>query len=99
MTLKEKILYSLAILLMFFMLSFILFSDNGLLDLQALKTDKKELLKRNYELEQENLVLYREIDRLKNDLKYIENVARKELGMVGKDEVVVKIDDSSEKSQ
>ena len=31
-----------------------------------------------------------EIDRLKNDPKYIENIARKELGMIGEDEVILK---------
>ena len=37
-------------------------------------------------------MLYREIDRVKNDLKYIENVARQELGMVGKDEVIFRME-------
>jgi len=31
-----------------------------------------------------------EIDRLKHDPAYIEDVARKEFGMIGKDEILVK---------
>jgi cell division protein FtsB len=34
--------------------------------------------------------LYNEIERLKNDDKYIENIARQELGMIGKDEMILK---------
>jgi cell division protein FtsB len=41
-------------------------------------------------------MLYREIDRVKNDLKYIENVARQELGMVGKDEVILRMEQPPE---
>ena len=49
------------------------------------------LLKKNHELIQKNLSLYREIERLKNDPEYVENVARNELGVIGKDEVVIKV--------
>jgi cell division protein FtsB len=80
-------------LLMFFMLLFILFTDNGYFDLQSLKVEKERLTDRNRRLEHENVVLYREIDRLKNDLEYIESVARRELGMVKKEEMVFKIDE------
>ena len=38
-----------------------------------------------------NLSLYREIDRLKHDPKYIEDVVRRELGLIGKDEVIFKL--------
>jgi cell division protein FtsB len=80
------------ILLLMFTALFILYSDNGLFDFHLLETEKKQLVKENQHLEHENLMLYREIDRLKNDLKYIENVARQELGMVGKDEVILRME-------
>ena len=70
---------------------FIIFSENGLADLKRLKTERDILLKKNDELTQKNLSLYREIERLKNDPEYVENVARKELGVIGKDEVVIKV--------
>jgi len=70
---------------------FILFSENGLSDLNRLKAERDGLLKKNAELIQQNLSLYREIERLKNDPEYVGNVARKELGVIGKDEVVIKV--------
>lgn len=70
---------------------FIIFSENGLADLKQLKTERDILLKKNDELIRKNLSLYREIERLKNDPEYVENVARKELGVIGKDEVVIKV--------
>jgi cell division protein FtsB len=42
----------------------------------------------SFELEKKNRALYGNIQRLKNDPEYIENIARTELGMVGKDELV-----------
>ena len=70
---------------------FTLYGENGLADLYRLKTERDILLKKNDELIRENLSLYREIERLKNDPEYVENVARNELGVIGKDEVVIKV--------
>jgi len=70
---------------------FTLFGENGLADLYRLKTERDILLKKNDELIRKNLSLYREIERLKNDPEYVENVARNELGVIGKDEVVIKL--------
>ncbi|MDF1590004.1 MAG: septum formation initiator family protein [Desulfobacterales bacterium] len=91
MNTRNKILLSFAILALFSMLLFIVFNEYGLADFRLLKQDRDRLLQKNAQLEQENLSLYRQIDRLKNDLKFIESVARQELGMVGKDEVVFKL--------
>jgi len=73
------------------MLLFIVFGENGLTDLYHLKIKKENLSKKNEELKKKNLSLYREIERLKNDPGYVEDVARKELGVIGKDEVVIKV--------
>jgi cell division protein FtsB len=88
---KKKIAIVLAIMTMCLMLLFIVFGENGLTDLYKLKMEKDNLLKKNDELKKENLSLYREIERLKNDPGYVEDVARKELGVIGKDEVIIKI--------
>ena len=57
-----------------------------------LKKDEeyRKLLQENEKLKQDNLSLYRTIERLKNDPEYIESIARKELGMIKKDEVILK---------
>lgn len=91
MTSKKNILLAFAIMILFWLLMFIIFSENGLADLKQLKTERDILLKKNDELIRKNLSLYREIERLKNDPEYVENVARKELGVIGKDEVVIKV--------
>ncbi len=76
---------------MFLLLFFVVFGENGSIDLNRLKVERARLLQKNTELKQENISLYREIDRLKNDPKYLENVARQELGVIGKDEVIIKV--------
>ena len=76
---------------MFLMLLFIVFGENSLTDLYKLKMEKDNLSKKNDELKKENLSLYREIERLKNDPNYVEDVARKELGVIGKDEMIIKV--------
>ena len=88
---KQNILFAFAIIVLFSLLMFTLFGEHGLADLNRLKTERDILSKKNDELIRENLSLYREIERLKNDPEYVENVARNELGVIGKDEVVIKV--------
>ena len=73
------------------MLLFIVFGENGLTDLYKLKMEKDNLSKKSDELKKKNISLYREIERLKNDPGYVEDVARKELGVIGKDDVIIKV--------
>lgn len=87
---KHNIMLSLAILILFSMLLLIVFAENGLVDLNSLKKERDRLVEKNESLARNNLVLYNEIERLKNDDKYIENIARQELGMIGKNEVILK---------
>ena len=82
---------TLTVVSIFLLLFFVVFGENGLLDFNRLKTERDGLLQKNAELKQENISLYREIGRLKNDPKYVENVARQELGVIGKDEVIIKV--------
>jgi cell division protein FtsB len=88
---KQNILIAVVILSLFSLLLFIVFGENGLADLNLLKTERDGLLKQNEELVQKNLSLYREIERLKNDPKYVEDVAKQELGVIGKDEIIFKV--------
>jgi cell division protein FtsB len=87
---RQKIFLSIVILVLFSLLLFIMFSDNGLADLFKLKSEKGRLLQENARLKRENLTLYRTIERLKNDPEYIESIARKELGMIRKGEIILK---------
>ena len=87
---RQKILLLFAILGLFSLLLFIMFSDNGLSDLFTLRGERDRLIQENMRLKRENLTLYRTIDRLKNDPAYIESIARRELGMIRKGEVILK---------
>jgi len=97
-TSKKSIFLAFGIVVLFYLLIFTIFGENGFADLKRLKTEKDILLKKNDELIQKNLSLCREIERLKNDPEYVENVARKELGVIGKDEVVIKVKKGTEKN-
>ena len=90
MTTKQNIILSLIILILFSMLFLIIFGDNGLVDFVLIKGERDSLIEKNEKLNQENLNMYREIDRLKNDPKFVENVVRQELGVIAKDEVIFK---------
>lgn len=87
---------SLVLLVLFNFLLVIVFGDNGLVDYALLKSERRQLLKSNEAVARENLALYREIDRLRNDLEYVENVARHDLGMIGKNELIFKFDTEPE---
>jgi cell division protein FtsB len=71
------------------LLLLIMIGDNGLIELSRLRNRQKTLVKQNEILAHENVNLYRTISRLKHDLAYIENVARNELGMVGKNDLIL----------
>lgn len=91
MSLKQKILLSLSILVIFSLLLFIIFGDNGLVDLNLLKTERDGLIEKNAGITINNLSLYREVDRLEHDSGYIEDVVRRELGLIAEGEVIFKL--------
>ncbi len=78
------------ILILFSLFLLIIFGDNGLVDFVLIKGEKNSLIEKNEKLNRKNLNMYREIDRLKNDPKFVESVVRQELGVIGKDEVIFK---------
>ena len=90
MTRNQSIFLSIAVVLLFSLLFFIIFGEHGFTDLNILKNERGQLAKKNEQLTHENLSLSVEIDRLKHDPRYIENIARQELGMVGENELILK---------
>ena len=90
MTKTQGILISFASLLLAALFFFIIVSEHGLADLIFLKQERSKLVEKNDRLTQENFSIGIEIDRLNHDPEYIENIARKELGMIGEDEVILK---------
>ncbi len=89
MSLRLKLVISAAMLMLIHLLALIVFGDNGLVELSTLRSREALLIQQNEIIENENVRLYRTIRRLKEDPVYIESVARSELGMVGKDDLVM----------
>jgi len=78
----------------------IIVGDNGMQDLNAMKLELNTLKAENEALQQKNIEMHRKIKRLKEDQEFIENIARQELKMIGKDEVVFKFkEDDALKTQ
>lgn len=90
MSRKQGILVSASVFLIVSLMFFIMFSERGLADLNQMKKERDRLSSQNRQIIQENIGLGVEIDRLNNDPSYIESVARREFGMIGQDEIVVK---------
>ncbi len=90
MTRKLNILLSIAVLLLLALFFFIIVSEHGLADLRFLKKESDRLVEESQRLTRKNLTTGIEIDRLKHDPGYIESIARQELGMIGKDEIILK---------
>jgi cell division protein FtsB len=90
MTRTQGIFLSITVVLLVSLLFFIIFGEHGFIDLNILKKERDQLIEKNERLSRENLSLSVEIDRLKHDPKYIENIARQELGMVAEDELILK---------
>lgn len=90
MTKKQGLLLAAVVGFIIALLFFIVFSERGLADFNMMKKERDRIQDQNRQIVQDNLDLGVEIDRLKNDPTYIESVARKDFGMIGADEVVVK---------
>jgi cell division protein FtsB/cell division protein DivIC len=68
-----------------------IFGEWGLLDLIAQRKEKARLVALNIQLTNENQAIQRKIHRLKHDRRYIENIARRELGVVRDGEVIIEM--------
>jgi cell division protein FtsB len=85
---KVKIILAGGIVALVSFLFVIALGNRGAVDFYQLHLRKVRLHRSNRDLQKKNDELYEKIQRLKIDFELIENIARTELGMVGKDEVV-----------
>lgn len=97
MTLKEKVILSMVFLVLFSIFVMAIFGEKGLADLYRLKKEHSALIETNKEIARENKSYLNEINRLKNDLDYVESVARKDLGFVSKEEIIFQTKTVTEK--
>ncbi len=70
----------------------IFFSENGLLDLIRMKRQIRNVEATAKSLEEENIRLRREVELLKTDDKYLEEMARKRFGFIREGEKVYRIE-------
>lgn len=80
------------LLLVSVMVFFTFFGDKGLLQVYRLRKELREIEGANRGLEKENERLRTEIHQLRTNRDYIEELARRELGLVKKGEVVYQFD-------
>jgi cell division protein FtsB len=85
---RYSVLFCLVAFLLFLWLSF---GQNGLFDLFTMQAEKEETMAILNDLKAKNRDLASEIRRLKTDPEYFESVARKELGLVGENEIIYRV--------
>lgn len=71
-------------------LSWLAFGERGFIHLYRMEKERQEYIDRIKKLKVANKKLMDEIDRLRNDREYIETIAKKELGLVRENEVIIK---------
>jgi cell division protein FtsB len=89
-------MYIIPILAVTFILYFTIFGERGLLRIYHLNKEKQDVQQRLETLKGENLKLVREVDALKNDRRYLESIARRDFGMVRKNEIIYQFPQKSQ---
>jgi cell division protein FtsB/cell division protein DivIC len=83
----------LLILISFLILGFLtFFGEKGVLHLLRLQKELGRIKETNIKMEEENQKLKEEVGRLQHEKRYIEEIARKELGMVKEGEIIYLFD-------
>ena len=70
------------------MLALAIWNDRGVLAMWRMQHEVTQLASEVRALEQDNQSLWRDIERLRGDMSYIEKIAREELGLVRPGELV-----------
>jgi len=92
---KRVLLFILIFLLIFGIFTF--FGEKGIFNLLHIQKEVARIKEKNAKLEEENQKLREEVKRLQTDRRYIEEIARKELGMVKEGEIIYQFDDKKTK--
>ena len=73
-------------------LLFSLLGEVGVVSTLNLYAKQKSLAAENNRLREENEQLRQEVEKLRSNASYIEEIARRELGLLGKKEIVIPLD-------
>jgi cell division protein FtsB len=88
MKIKKIILIILFVTAVTIGLAITIFGQRGFIHMVMLEKELEEFRNQNSQLQKENDAIKQEIELLKNNVKHMEELARKELGLVKKDELV-----------
>ncbi len=89
---KKRSLVALILAFLFILGGLTFFGDKGILHLVRLQKELSRIREANQKMEEENQRLREQVKRLQNEKRYIEEFARKELGMVKEGEIVYQFD-------
>jgi cell division protein FtsB len=92
---KKKRLFLSAFLFFLVLGIFAFFGEKGVLHLLRLKTELGRIRETNARLLEETQRLKEEVRRLQSDRRYIEEIARRELGLVKEGEIIYRFDTSA----
>jgi cell division protein FtsB/cell division protein DivIC len=95
---KKRILILVLFLFLIFGF-FTFFGDKGIMHLLRLQKEWGRIKEANVKIEEENRKLREEVKRLQHEKRYIEEIARKELGMVKEGEVIYQFESPKEKKK
>jgi cell division protein FtsB len=86
--LNKKLLTLACALLLCILLVITIFGQRALLHMFRIKEELKTLEEHNKQLKAENLALKKQIGQLKSNHRYLEDLARDELGLAKEDELI-----------
>jgi cell division protein FtsB len=95
---KKRILILVLFLFLIFGF-FTFFGDKGIIHLLRLQKEWDRIKEANVKIEEENRRLREEVKRLQYEKRYIEEIARKELGMVKEGEVIYQFESPNDKKK
>ena len=96
---KKRRIFILIIIFLLILGSLTFFGEKGILNLLRLRMEMVRVKEKNSQLEGENQRLREEIKRLQSDKRYIEEIARKELGMIKEGEIIYQFDTSPKRKE
>lgn len=89
----------LALLFVGLVVAWLGFGERGFIHLYRMDHERQAYQEKINRLERENRDLLDEIQRLRSDREYVENLGRKELGLVKEDEVMYRFGTKKEKEK
>jgi cell division protein FtsB len=94
-TMKRKGLPLLLVGLILLVWYFSLFGEKGLIKIIQLRRERDRIIADVSRMEEENKRLQEEIKRLREDSRYLESVARRDLGLIKENEILFIFEDEA----